>query len=95
MISSAMRLFAIVMWRPIAHKAKVLGGERRKRDSRRGFVERHRHSGCSAHGLQLSGAGRRGESGVQLCGASGVVFGEGGKQTAEKKKKNSTRKVLW
>lgn len=40
------------------------------------------------------GAGRRGESGVQLCVASGVVFGEGGKQTAEKKKKNRTRKVL-
>jgi hypothetical protein len=83
----------------VAHKVKGLGAREerereRERDGSRGFVERHRHSGCSAHGLQLSGAGRRGESGVQLCGALGVVFGEGGKQTAEKKKKNRTIKVL-
>jgi len=60
----------------MAHKAKVLGGERRERDSRRGFVERHRHSGCSAHGLQLSGRRKaRREWGPAVCSVRGGVRG--------------------
>ncbi len=99
MISSAMPTFCYCNVTPHGAQGKGLGRREkrereRERESRRGFVGRHRHSRCSAHGLQLSCLGRCGESGVQLCGASGVVLGEGEKQTAEKKKKNRTRKVL-
>jgi len=47
---------------PRGAQSKGLGGKRRERererDGSRGFVDRHRHSGCSAHGL-ITTLGRR------------------------------------